>query len=58
MSTLLWFAGGMVILGLFLAGIQAGALVLNIENGAVLAIVGLYTLYNAAALARKRQKKR
>ncbi len=57
-STLLWFAGGVVILGLFLAGIQAGALVLNIENGAILAIVGLYTLYNAAALARKRQKKR
>lgn len=57
-STLLWFVGGVVILMLFLAGIQAGVLVLSIENGAVLAIVGLYTLYNAAALVRGRRTKK
>lgn len=57
-STLLWFLGGAVLLVLFLAGIQAGVLALNVENGAILAIIGLYTLYNAAALGRERREKK
>lgn len=58
-SAALWLAGGAVIFVLLLAGIQAGALELNVENGAILAIIGLYTLYNAAALGKmSREKKR
>lgn len=51
-STALWLTGGVVILVLFLSAIQAGALPLNLENGVILAIVGLYTLYNAVSLGR------
>lgn len=56
-STLLWLLGGVVLIILFLAGIQAGVLALNVENGAILAIVGLYTLYNAAALGREKRSR-
>lgn len=51
-STALWLTGGVAVLSLFMAALRSGALPLNVENGVVLAVVGLYTLYNAAALGR------
>lgn len=56
-STALWLIGGVVVLVLFLAAIRSGTLALNLENGAILAIVALYTLYNAVSLGRACRRK-
>lgn len=56
-GTLLWLTGGIVMLALFSAGIYAGALPLNVENGVILAIIGLYTIYNAGSLRRAKGDK-
>lgn len=56
-STALWLIGGVVVLALFLAAIRSGVLAPNLENGAILVIVALYTLYNAVSLGRLCRKK-
>ena len=51
-STSLWLTGGVAVLALLAAAVRSSILLLNGENGIILAVVGLYTLYNATALGR------
>lgn len=56
-STSLWLIGGVVVLALLLTALRSGALAPSLENIVILAIVALYTLYNAVSLGRACRKK-
>lgn len=52
-STALWLVGGAVLVVLYAAGLQSGAIQMDLTGGVVLAVVSIYTLMNAVQLGRQ-----